>query len=138
MSLAQGKSKINFTCKPRILLIDDEEILLETMYDILMMEDCYIVDRESSVKAAKQRLLNNNYQLIITDVIMPGDTGLDLYRWILENKPESAGRIVFTSGDPYDPEVNKFMIQTNNLLLIKPFEMNEFINTVQQHVNNPA
>ena len=64
----------------RILIVDDEELIVEEIIDSLNMEgyDCVGV---SDVDTALERLCEDeDINLVITDLKMPGKSGVDLIR----------------------------------------------------------
>nr|MBN2278203.1 response regulator [candidate division Zixibacteria bacterium] len=63
--------------RPRVLVVDDEEIIAQSLKDFLEMRDYDVLTADSGYKALD--LLNNSKaDIIITDVRMPGMTGEDL------------------------------------------------------------
>lgn len=60
-----------------ILVVDDEEDILATLKDILE-EEGYKVDTEVNPKDALEKIRNNDYDLVISDIKMPKMTGEQL------------------------------------------------------------
>lgn len=71
----------------RLLIIEDEETLCESLKRVLSREG-YGVDTAGSAEAALEILGNGTYDLIITDIILPGITGIELLKKIKEVRPE--------------------------------------------------
>lgn len=71
----------------RILLADDEEILLEDLAAALRRRG-HEVATATTGKQAADLLAAESFQLLITDVKMPPPDGLDLLRWVKANRPE--------------------------------------------------
>ena len=74
----------------RALVVDDEEIVCEAVKAILETEDIEVFITTSSLKAIED-IKANNYDLIISDVMMPEMNGFDLY----ENIKEAAHDSIF-------------------------------------------
>ena len=73
--------------KPRILVVDDEAAMRESLTDWLM-EDDYEVSQASSGEEAVEYLRSNKVDLLVLDMIMdPGLDGLDTYKKIIELHP---------------------------------------------------
>ncbi len=66
--------------KPTILVVDDESFFRQVFSDILSEEGLYQIDTAASGVEAKERLASASYDLILTDLIMPEISGLDLLR----------------------------------------------------------
>jgi len=80
--------------RPRILIVDDEEAILETMTFTFM--DLYEVLTTSDPTAALQIMEENEpIAVVITDQRMPGMTGVELLREIYDRFPETV-RIILT------------------------------------------
>jgi CheY-like chemotaxis protein len=80
--------------RPRILIVDDEEAILETMTFTFM--DLYEVLTTSDPAQALQIMAENEpIAVVITDQRMPGMTGVELLREIYDRYPETV-RIILT------------------------------------------
>lgn len=69
-----------------ILIVDDEEGILEVLEDYLKLSD-YQITRASSADQGIQILEKHRFDGIITDIRMPGGSGVILIRWAQENIP---------------------------------------------------
>ncbi|UOQ50425.1 ATP-binding protein [Gracilibacillus caseinilyticus] len=67
--------------RPRILAVDDDPVNLQVLRNILS-KDQYIVESVTNGKAALQLLEGQDWDLIISDVMMPTMSGYDLTRAI--------------------------------------------------------
>ncbi len=67
----------------RLLLIDDEASIREPLSEFLVAQG-FSVDALPSAAAARAALADKAYHLIICDVMMPGEDGLSLTRYIRE------------------------------------------------------
>jgi DNA-binding NtrC family response regulator len=73
---------------PRILVIDDEMIVCESCKRILE-EDGYEVDIALSGKEAFERMKENPYDIIITDLKMPEIDGMEVLRTFRKEYPDA-------------------------------------------------
>jgi CheY-like chemotaxis protein len=79
----------------RILVVDDDDDV-RNVAAALVEEIGYDVDAADSGEAALRLLAADRFALVITDLAMPGMTGVDLARQIRSNTPDLP--IIFTSG----------------------------------------
>jgi len=115
----------------RILIIDDDEYLRDVMKDIL--EEFYEVDiAESGDQAITKITSSNEYNVILTDIRMPGIDGPTLYSWVKNHYPGLEKRMIFTTGDTYDPETNKFLDSIGNIYISKPFYVDDLRKVVKK------
>jgi DNA-binding NtrC family response regulator len=70
----------------RVLVIDDEQIVLDSIRRILKDEDCE-VDASLSGREGLDKALNGNYDIILTDIRMPDIGGMRVLRDIKRAKP---------------------------------------------------
>jgi DNA-binding NtrC family response regulator len=77
----------------RILIVDDEGTLRESLKRVLSKEG-YAVDVENSAESALRRIEEGTYDLIITDIILPGLNGIELVRRVREKIQDQAVIII--------------------------------------------
>lgn len=114
----------------KILIVDDEFQQAKILQKVLTKKG-YIVEAESDSSIAKELILKNTYDLIISDLQMPNLSGLDL----LKIKPESALFIMITG---YGSVVSAVESMKNGAFdyVNKPFNMDEFIIKVEKAIEN--
>ena len=73
----------------RVLLVDDHEILLKGLRALLELEsDLDIVAEATNVEAALQAVVRHRPNLVVTDLAMPGRSGLELVAVLKQQHPE--------------------------------------------------
>ena len=80
--------------KARILVVDDEEGVRE-VFRIILEEEGYLCYGAENGEAALSTLSHQRVDVTLLDVMMPGMTGLTLFRHVRERYPEVA--VVFSS-----------------------------------------
>lgn len=78
ISLTPSVEELQEANLPRILVVDDDHINLKILYDLL--SDAYAVTCVDSGEKAAELLKTTNWDLIISDVQMPGMDGYELTR----------------------------------------------------------
>ncbi|HHF43129.1 MAG: hypothetical protein DRJ11_08560 [Candidatus Aminicenantes bacterium] len=73
--------------KKRILVVDDEINVCKSIRQAILREDCE-VDMALSGEEALKKDAQKAYDLVITDLMMPGISGLDLLRELKARRPE--------------------------------------------------
>lgn len=61
----------------RLLIVEDEDTLCQSLQRVFLKEG-YQVDRAESAESAFQLLEERSYALLITDIILPGISGIEL------------------------------------------------------------
>jgi len=71
----------------RILVTDDEAGIREFLSDVLEL-DGHTVDQAESGEKAIASLKSQSYALVMTDLNMPGISGMELLQWVKQEQPE--------------------------------------------------
>jgi CheY-like chemotaxis protein len=86
----------------RILVVEDEADSREMLRVILQAQGQEVEDVENGLKAL-ELLAERSYDLILSDLRMPGMGGEELYRRIALDWPHLVARIVFVSSSEPSP-----------------------------------
>lgn len=112
------------TLLPRVLVIDDEQLLGQTIQ--LGLEDTMEVALEVSGKKGLERLLSSEqFALILCDLSMPEISGIEIYRRIAAEKPELTERFVVMTGGAVTNASRDFLESYEGTLLHKPFTLSQ-------------
>jgi two-component system NtrC family sensor kinase len=106
----------------KILLVDDEHILLEMIREGLKRHG-YDITSVNNGEMALRELHARNFDAICTDLKMPGLNGRQLYEWVRASRPESARRVIFMTGDVINESLQMFLDQEQLACLHKPFSV---------------
>jgi CheY-like chemotaxis protein len=115
---------------PRILVVDDDEPVRETICSILATCS-YEITEATDGKIAVQKYREHPFDLVITDLVMPGMEGIELIRE-LRSLDQNVKVIAISGGFLADSET---YLKTARLLgaqytLAKPFTMDELLSVV--------
>jgi DNA-binding NtrC family response regulator len=83
-----------FSQRAKILIVDDEQDTRDIFTRHLMDE--YEIDQAESAQQALQKLSRNEYHIAMTDLVMPGEDGLELLRTVKAKWPHVA--VIVISG----------------------------------------
>lgn len=78
--------------KERILIVDDSAVIRKAFSRTL--SEKYECTESESVIDAFDRLKGNEFELVITDIIMPGLSGIELLRKVIDNYPKTAVLVI--------------------------------------------
>src|SRR5512135_28041 len=78
-----------------LLIVDDEPLVCESLKEMLSMEG-YRVDAAVNGLAALDKLQTDQYQLVLSDIQMPGLNGIELLKELKGRSPDTA--IIFITG----------------------------------------
>ena len=111
--------------KPLALIIDDERSVRMALTRYFERTGWRVEEAEDGASALQllERPAASNYRLVITDLRMPGKTGLEVHDWLAAHRPELFGRLILATGDVASPSIREFMQRTPRPVLEKPFEL---------------
>ena len=109
------------TVSPRILIVDDEVEITEILADLLSEE--YECLRAASAEEALVRLQNGQFQLVISDITMPGMSGLDMIPHVKQLSPDTV--VVMISGmQTVESAIGALRLGAFDYLM-KPFDLRQ-------------
>lgn len=122
----------------RIFVADDDELVARTICTALTRSG-HAVHRVGDGATAWQRLQEEHtqYDLAILDVNMPGMDGIELAHR-LRSRLGFAGKIMIVSGRLGSNDLTELTQAKVDAVLTKPFEIREFINTVDSCLKEPG
>jgi len=77
----------------KILIIDDDKIILDSLCEFLSLEG-FRTSGAETLKGAIAKLEKDSYSLVITDVNLPDGDGLELLDIIRDNYPQTVGIVI--------------------------------------------
>jgi two-component system NtrC family sensor kinase len=108
----------------RILIVDDEEPLARMISDVLTgdgHETRVVLDG----REALNRLSEASYDLIISDLKMPGMNGDELHAEVKRLRPELSDSVLLTTGDTLGDDPQAILARTGLEVLSKPFDLDD-------------
>ncbi|MGR3179795.1 MAG: ATP-binding protein [Candidatus Anammoxibacter sp.] len=113
----------------KILIVDDEIAVAESVSALLQSEG-HTCQTSPRVDEAIEKLSTNDFDLIISDVKMPGMDGKEFYEYLKSNIPKMTNRFITITGDVMNDETKLFIEKNNIPCLAKPFTHEELKNVI--------
>jgi signal transduction histidine kinase len=114
----------------RVLLVDDEAGIRRSVSRFLRRYGFQVTDVPNA-RAALHALAAGGYDVVVSDLRMPGISGEQFFDLVRQDFPEMARRMVFTSGDILREETQQFLAASGCPSLQKPFELSELVRTLR-------
>ncbi|MCP4623678.1 MAG: response regulator [bacterium] len=121
--------KHDFEMPSKVLLVDDEREFIQTLSERLMMRDmgsAVAYDGESALKLIK----DDEPEVIIVDLKMPGIDGFDVLRKVKETHPEI--EVIIVTGHGSEEDRRLCMDLGAFAYLQKPLDINVLSDTIQE------
>ena len=105
----------------RILVVDDEPFILASLQRALQRYDVHLAEGgEEAVR--KLAGTDGAFDLVLCDLVMPPFHGSRVFKWIQENRPALAERVIFMTAGAFTEEARAFLHTVRNPVLHKPFD----------------
>jgi len=110
----------------RVLVADDEPLIRETARDVLQRRGC-TVDVAEDGAAALEGLAGAHYDLVISDIRMPGASGYEVFAAAKAADANTAVLLITAFG--YDPGHSVVRARQDGLsgVLLKPFKVDQLV-----------
>jgi DNA-binding NtrC family response regulator len=118
----------------RLLIVEDEDTLCKSLQRVFSKEG-YEVDIADSAESAFKLLERNSYDLIITDIILPGISGIELMTKYRETNPTQKV-IIITAYASLTTAVEALKAGASDFI-IKPLMHDEMKRAVSRVLDKP-
>ncbi len=113
---------------PRILVIDDDSAIIKLM-EIFFKRTSYDVEYCKDGSQAQDFFTNKNYDLVLTDLLMPRFDGIRFVKW-LRNEQNSKIPVIVVSS--VKDEAKLAILKEHDIVAFfrKPFDINELLKKI--------
>jgi two-component system, chemotaxis family, response regulator PixH len=113
--------------KIRILIVDDEKHIRESLVEFLATEKNLHVETASNGQEALEKISENKPHLVILDKDMPIMNGLELYSKLKANSEYKDISVIFHTANPKD-------LPRKSVFLEKPCDLNKFLAKIKESI----
>jgi len=111
-----------------VLIVDDEDLVRQLMVEILERAD-YEVAGASTAEEALALLETDDFDIVVTDAVMPRFSGFELVRELRRRWPDVP--VIVATGATTDATIAEARAAGANEVLTKPFAHAEFVEAIQ-------
>jgi DNA-binding NtrC family response regulator len=113
-----------------ILVVDDDEVIRDTLCELLSGEyDCQTAD---SAETALTKLEAQSFDVVLTDISMPGLNGMELLNRVLQSYPGTS--VIIISGLTDEEQARNLMELGASDYLLKPFRLEVVEDSVRRAI----
>jgi DNA-binding NtrC family response regulator len=77
----------------------------------------------SAAEARARFAAGEAFDVVLCDLVMPGESGMHLFEHVRETYPDLAPRFAFMTGGAFLPEAERFLQSVDNPRIEKPFDV---------------
>jgi two-component system, cell cycle sensor histidine kinase and response regulator CckA len=119
----------------RVLLVDDEEAVRELLTGVLESNGFNVTSAESAEEAL-EILKRSNFDVLLSDVVLPGASGPELARQLRASRPGT--RVLFMSGYTGDGLLDAQELNSEVAFIQKPFGSRALVAQLRELLAQPA
>lgn len=113
-----------------LLIVDDDEAIVNNLFDLFSEE--HVCHTAGTAEEALKKLEAQDYDVVITDIAMPGMSGEDLLGFIKIYRPRTP--VLFISGSMDRHRAEGLLVKGAFNYLLKPFRLEEIEEKVSRAV----
>ena len=102
-----------------ILVVDDDDVIRETLDELLSAN--HSVQTADTAEAALSKLEGQRFDVVLTDISMPGLNGMELLKRVVENHPGTP--VIIISGHSDQDHAQGLISRGAFDYLLKPFRL---------------
>jgi DNA-binding response OmpR family regulator len=121
----------------RILMIDDENDITELMKTLLSFHD-FEVDAFNDPQEVEKAVNENNYDLVMTDLMMPKMDGFAVVRMLRDKESYAKTPVIVLSAKTLDDEERKSLLHSDVHFLTKPFDPQSLVDMINELIEAAA
>ena len=119
---------------PKILLVDDNDLMRTLLRGILRSESCQVVGEAKNGLIALDLIERVLPDVVFLDVMMPEMDGLEALQNIKEKHPEI--RVIMITGNPSVENVQESIQGGASGFIVKPFNTAKVLDTLHKTLDN--
>ncbi len=117
----------------KILLVEDEQIILETMGDDLREAGFDVVEARNGLEGIRQ-FKSGSIDLVISDLMMDEMDGFEVLKEIKKISPNTP--VIIITGYPSNKVAKQALMMGASDIIIKPSDMEEIFHTIRRHIQS--
>ena len=115
----------------KLLIVDDDQTVLDVLSEFFSGE--HVCHAAGTAEEALARLGSGDYDVVVTDISMPGMGGEALLGFVKTHSPGTP--VIFISGAKDQQDAERLRVRGAFDYLHKPFQLEEIAGTVARAVN---
>jgi len=122
--------------KARMLVVDDEPMVQEFITAVLT-EEGHEVEVVDNGNDALEKLRNEDYDVILLDIKLPGMSGIDIHQQ-LQKRSKSltlTSKVIFITGDVMGEDTMSFLSRVKPSYITKPFDAAQLVKETERIIS---
>ena len=118
------------TPEKRVLIVEDDEAI-RTLLRTLLRHNGYVADSCEDGNEAVRRLRKESYDAILLDLMLPGQFGFDIIRFLNAEQPSMCPRVIVLTAAS-QATLRDFDASSVHAVMRKPFDVHALMSRVRE------
>ena len=114
-----------------ILIVEGDHKFAEVLRSHLESQSFYVTCVSDAAEALRQ-IASTDFDVILTEMVLPGPSGEDFYTEVERVTPELCRRFIFMTGHEAEPRTDNFIRRSRAPMLWKPFSMADLLSVTHK------
>jgi DNA-binding response OmpR family regulator len=131
LSAGRGRApsgRVRTRASASILIIDDDPLVATELKRILRHHRVAI---SHAGEAALAKLRAHDFDIVVSDVMMPHPSGIDAYRALCREGSPIVARFIFVTGGGHDADAQRFLSEAHSPCLPKPVDPHALLSRIR-------
>jgi DNA-binding NarL/FixJ family response regulator len=120
-----------FEALPRSVLLLEDDAVFSAMVTTFLGSSGFKVTQVSNGAEGLRKLLSEDFDAIVCDMVMPSFPGDKFYLAVSKTKPHLCDRFIFITGHKGDRKIDEFIRSVRGIVLWKPFQLYELVERIR-------
>ena len=120
--------------KARILVVDDEP-MVQQFLTAAITEEGHEIEIVDNGNDALERLGNEEYDVILLDIKLPGMSGIEIYKQLQKSSKSLTRRVIFITGDVMGKDTMSFLSTAKPAYITKPFDVARLVREIDRIIS---
>ena len=113
-----------------VLIVEGDLNFSEHLRSYLESQSFYVTCVSDATEALRQ-MASTDFDVILTEMVLPGPSGEDFYNEVERVTPDLCRRFIFMTGHEAEPRTDNFIRRSRASMLWKPFSLADLLTAVQ-------
>jgi len=118
-------------CGIQSVLVVEDDVAFGDMLRTFLESHPFSVTRVTDGAEGLRQVTATDFDLIISDMVLPNLTGDQLYLEVEKIKPHLCSRFIFMTGHHADANSDNFIRRVHGLMLWKPFHLGDLLSAAE-------
>jgi DNA-binding NtrC family response regulator len=110
--------------------VEDDPTFRDLLRSYLESESFYVTCVSNATEALRQ-IASADFDLIVTDMVLPGHSGEDFYHEVERGTPDLCRRFIFMTGHEAERRTDDFIRRVHGIMLWKPFPLVDLLSATE-------